>query len=312
MSRKAKIGIYCIENVVNGKKYIGQAIDIKRRWNQHINELNKNTHYNEHLQNSWNKYGEKSFIFYVIEECENEDLNDREIHYISLYDSTNGDKGYNVSDGGYLNSYQFKEVYCYYLNGIFFKKFNSISEAATYCNGYSANICACCNGRRNMAYGFQWKYEYEEKIDAIDVPNDYNGVAIYMYSLDGYYIQSFYDVYEAKKFVNKKIIQKIINCCNGKQITAYDYQWRWYRCENVGVATSQNSLHPKVIYKYDKKTKDYIDTFESATEAAKMFSDRNQESVRRNINSCINRKRSSAYGYIWSYLPPEEFLKQTI
>ena len=28
-------GIYCIENKINHKKYVGQSIDIKSRWTQH-------------------------------------------------------------------------------------------------------------------------------------------------------------------------------------------------------------------------------------------------------------------------------------
>lgn len=314
MGRKAKIGIYCIENTVNGKKYIGQAIDINRRWNQHMNELNKNIHYNEHLQSSWNKYGKENFIFYIIEECKKEDLNDREIYYISLHDSTNGDKGYNISDGGYINNYQAKEVYCYYLNGIFFKKFNSISEASIYCNGNSANICNCCNGKRNMAYGFQWKYNYEEKIGAIDAPNNYNNMVVYMYDLNGCYVKSFCNVYDAMNFLNKESICKIVNCCNGKQSIAYGYQWRWFKKENIGAQYPKEAInYKKIVYCYDKITKDYVGFFNSAREAVKILNLGNKiDSARSNINSCINGKRSSAYGYIWSYLPPEEFLKQTI
>ena len=44
-------GIYCIENLVNHKKYIGQSKDIFKRWRQHRSELNTNIHYNSHLQN---------------------------------------------------------------------------------------------------------------------------------------------------------------------------------------------------------------------------------------------------------------------
>ena len=34
-----KSGIYCIENLTNRKKYIGQSVDIPNRWRQHKNEL---------------------------------------------------------------------------------------------------------------------------------------------------------------------------------------------------------------------------------------------------------------------------------
>ena len=44
------IGIYKIENKVNGKVYIGQSIDINTRWYNHRKELNGNRHHNEHLQ----------------------------------------------------------------------------------------------------------------------------------------------------------------------------------------------------------------------------------------------------------------------
>lgn len=46
------VGIYKIENKVNGKVYIGQSIDIKIRWYNHRKELNGNRHHNEHLQNA--------------------------------------------------------------------------------------------------------------------------------------------------------------------------------------------------------------------------------------------------------------------
>ena len=51
-----KTGIYMIRNKVNNKAYIGQAVDIDKRWGEHIKELNNNKKYcNYHLQNAWNK-----------------------------------------------------------------------------------------------------------------------------------------------------------------------------------------------------------------------------------------------------------------
>lgn len=46
-------GIYCIENTVNERKYIGLSRDIKRRWNEHTSKLNKHTHPNQYLQSAW-------------------------------------------------------------------------------------------------------------------------------------------------------------------------------------------------------------------------------------------------------------------
>lgn len=40
---------------------------IKRRWNEHKIKLRKDKHYNQYLQNSWNKYGKESFDFIIIE-----------------------------------------------------------------------------------------------------------------------------------------------------------------------------------------------------------------------------------------------------
>ena len=64
MQKERKSGIYCIENIITNKKYIGQSIDVNERWRKHISELNHNYHHNDYLQKAWNKYGEKGFKFY--------------------------------------------------------------------------------------------------------------------------------------------------------------------------------------------------------------------------------------------------------
>lgn len=61
-------GIYTIINNVTGKLYIGESLDIYRRWhNEHIPQLRKNCHYNKELQNDFNKYGEENFSFEILE-----------------------------------------------------------------------------------------------------------------------------------------------------------------------------------------------------------------------------------------------------
>ena len=91
-------GIYMIKNKINGKVYIGQTKDISQRWSSHKCELNSNRHVNRHLQASWNKYGASAFDFIVIEYCDQNQLNEKEKHFIAQYDSYQN--GYNLDQGG--------------------------------------------------------------------------------------------------------------------------------------------------------------------------------------------------------------------
>lgn len=92
-------GIYCIENKVNGNKYIGQSMAIHMRWLDHKRRLRRGAHGNYHLQKAWNKYGESNFIFYIIEICDKDSLNDREKYWIETFNAYKG-KGYNAAPGG--------------------------------------------------------------------------------------------------------------------------------------------------------------------------------------------------------------------
>lgn len=61
-------GIYTITNKVTGKLYIGESLDIYRRWHdEHIPQLRKNRHCNKELQNDFNKYGEENFGFGILQ-----------------------------------------------------------------------------------------------------------------------------------------------------------------------------------------------------------------------------------------------------
>lgn len=83
-----KSGIYQIRNLINNKKYIGQATNIKNRWYIHKWFLRKEVYSrfeNIHLFNAWKKYTESNFIFETIEFCNIEDLDKLESHYIHLY-----------------------------------------------------------------------------------------------------------------------------------------------------------------------------------------------------------------------------------
>jgi group I intron endonuclease len=90
-----KSGIYKITNIINGKCYIGSAINIENRWKTHLRDLTRNKA-NPKFQNAWNKYGESSFIFKVILYCEKEILIHQEQLWIDFYEAYT-EKGYNIS-----------------------------------------------------------------------------------------------------------------------------------------------------------------------------------------------------------------------
>lgn len=73
---KTTSGIYAIVNTVTGKLYIGSSKNIENRLAFHKKALSRGNHPNRHLQNSVNKHGISSFLFYVVYEvnCSAKDL----------------------------------------------------------------------------------------------------------------------------------------------------------------------------------------------------------------------------------------------
>lgn len=90
-------GVYKIENINNGKKYIGSSKDIEKRFYQHRRDLENKTHHSVKLQHAWSKAKNKDiFLFDVVEVVDDiSALKEREQYYIDLFDAYYG--GYNCS-----------------------------------------------------------------------------------------------------------------------------------------------------------------------------------------------------------------------
>jgi hypothetical protein len=99
------IGIYRITNLCNGKNYVGQSIDVEKRWRQHKQKSARKE--NTYLQKAFAKYGIENFDFDVLQECTKEELNDLEIKYIEEF-KAQGKAEYNIASGGYVNPLQYK------------------------------------------------------------------------------------------------------------------------------------------------------------------------------------------------------------
>lgn len=78
-------GIYEIKNITTNQIYIGSSVYIKHRKNSHFSQLRRGVHSNKKLQNSYNKYGEDSFLFSTIKYCSYEVLREEEQTYINMY-----------------------------------------------------------------------------------------------------------------------------------------------------------------------------------------------------------------------------------
>jgi group I intron endonuclease len=104
--------IYKINNLTTGKIYIGQAVShilnhkryrpygMEGRFKCHISEaFSTKKNQSHYLNNAIRKYSVNDFTIELLEYCEIESANDREIYYIHLFNSL-FPNGYNLKNGG--------------------------------------------------------------------------------------------------------------------------------------------------------------------------------------------------------------------
>lgn len=107
--------IYKIENIKNGKVYIGKTISsIEKRWREHWQDATKDRCKERPLYRAFNKYGKLNFSIEVLEEVSYEVLNEREKYWIEYFGSFK--KGYNATLGGDGRPYlDYALIYNYWL-----------------------------------------------------------------------------------------------------------------------------------------------------------------------------------------------------
>ena len=95
---KGKSGIYCITNMINGKKYIGKTKCFYTRYCQYVYDVRNSdsNRINNYLLNSFLKYGFDNFEFEVVEFCSLEQCSEKELNWMIEFDTTNKEVGYNL------------------------------------------------------------------------------------------------------------------------------------------------------------------------------------------------------------------------
>lgn len=95
---KTKCGIYKITNLITDECYIGQAVDVYKRWNEHCKcGLGIDTPPGNKLYKAIQEYGLENFTFELLTECSASELNEKEKYFIELYQSNTF--GYNGTGG---------------------------------------------------------------------------------------------------------------------------------------------------------------------------------------------------------------------
>ena len=89
--------IYVRPNLINGKKYVGQATDLKVRQNR-WNNLNQ-PYAGPAINAARAKYGIDNFGFEILKECKDDELDYWEKYYVKEL-NTKAPYGYNLTDGG--------------------------------------------------------------------------------------------------------------------------------------------------------------------------------------------------------------------
>lgn len=176
-------GVYCIENIKNGKLYIGSSKNMYQRLHVHRIYLNNNTHQNQKLQNSWNKHTENEFICYCLELCSEWELTKREQYCINLFKPW-----YNITlmvernilseesrdkisqtlkrkyKSGEIKITRMSKVDCYDINGNFLKSYDQLNHCAEDLKIHVGSIIRVLEGKYKQCKGFQFKYSKDNKI----------------------------------------------------------------------------------------------------------------------------------------------------
>lgn len=251
------VGIYKITNLINNKSYIGQSINIEKRWYEHKykSQCEDDKSFNSILHIAFRKYGIDNFKFEILEELKTaEQLDKREQYYIKLY-NTITPNGYNILEGGQKTRRTIK--YC--------KQCGQPLKYSTtnYCKDcYHILQYRCEHPTKNILIeqvalkGFaQVARDYGVTDNSIKKWCKKEGLSIYKKDIVDLYnkinnitprekqiiepkkvaqidkdtnevIRTFNSVGEAARFINKGS-SHITEVCNGIHKTAYGYKWKY-------------------------------------------------------------------------------------
>ena len=228
---------YCINSE---KNYIGQTrTSLNERIRSHrwkaLHEPN-----NFYFYNAWNKYGEKSLEWSILEKVSADSLenlckilNQREIYWISKYDSFKN--GYNLTPGGqeWFGESSKIAVKVFKENGEFLDIYDSIKEASRIYGVDNSGITKCCKrilqttGKKD---GYRLIFRYIDDTYTQDDADNLNPIFFNAYSYEtNEYIGTYKSVKEFQENfkVNRTSISQNL-CKKSKYVIVKDSKEKLY------------------------------------------------------------------------------------
>ena len=283
------IGIYKITNKINQKVYVGQSIHMEARWQQHKREA-LGDRSNTKLYQAMREYGIDNFVFEIIEQCLEKELNEKEQYWISFYDSFQN--GYNSNKGGLGEIFDRSEIFKLWDDGKSIKEILEITRIKSketirsYLAGYK-NYSVEESNRRG---GIQAR---KTAIQNNNVVNTNYYSIIYQYSLKGEYIKQWNSTKEIQRELNIDG-ESVGYCLRGIRRTAGNFQWSLEKATMPDLSNNKQGRATKI----DQLTlnDEFIKTYNTIAEAAK------DNAVDPSLLSKVCKgKRKSAGGFHWRY-----------
>lgn len=210
------IGIYCITNIQNGMRYIGQSRNIEKRFGEHFrDDIKLKTKLGEAIR----EYGPKNFALTILEECKIEELDEKERKWIKELNTYPNE--YNMTVGGRdqvcdldkLRAIPTEEVIKLWEQGL------SISQIM------KRHGKSCTNTIKNQLLEKGYKQEDIEKRGKLARAKGTSKI-VQQYSLQGDFIAEYYSLNEAGRATNISS-QNIGKVCKGIRPTAGGFIWKY-------------------------------------------------------------------------------------
>ena len=233
----------------SGKAYIGQAINLKKRAREFKRPNSIYTSKGSAIDNARAKYNDFSkWQYSVLEECDIEQLEEKEIYYIEKYNTYN--KGYNSTKGGDgtkgiklteerkqkllegQNKARLEGKYDSWYNSKELKRQTSEQfKGRVWTDEQRQQISNSLKGRKHteeekskVSEALKEKYANgyvnEGQIKAVSKP-------VLQYTLEGELVNEFCSLSNAANFMGKKDPKQIRKVCQGKKDSVYGYIWKF-------------------------------------------------------------------------------------